>query len=66
MKLGNVKSTKICAFCKYWYDPANSAIQPKNTVAGFWEYDNNAINKCLKTNSNRMAWTSCGKFECKI
>jgi len=25
----NVKTTKRCAFCKHWYDPANSAIEPK-------------------------------------
>ena len=32
MKMINIKNTKICAFCKYWYDPTNSAIKPKNTV----------------------------------
>lgn len=66
MKLGNVKSTRICAFCKHWYDPTNSAVEPQNTVAGFWKYDPNVREKCLKTNLERAAWTSCGQYECKF
>lgn len=66
MKMANIKNTKICAFCKYWYDPTNSAIQPKNTVVGFWEYNSDAKNKCIKTNLNKPSWSSCGKYECKL
>lgn len=66
MKTVNIKNTKICAFCRYWYDPTNSTIQPKNTVAGFWEYNSDIKNKCIKTNLNKPSWTSCGQYECKI
>lgn len=62
----NIKNTKICAFCKYWYDPTNSAIKPKNTVVWFWEYNSNANNECIKTNLNKSAWNLCRKYECKL
>lgn len=39
----NVKSgQKLCAFCKYWNDPGNSAISPKLHAVGIWEYDKKA------------------------
>lgn len=66
MKLANVKNARNCAFCKHWYDPTNNCIKPKNSVSGFWEFDNSATNKCLKTNTNRASWTSCGSYECKV
>ena len=31
MRLANIKTAKHCAFCKYWYDSTNSAIEPKYT-----------------------------------
>lgn len=66
MKLVNIKHERKCAFCKYWYDPMNSAINPKNTVAGFWEYDEKIKNKCLKSNLEKASWVSCSEYVCKI
>ena len=31
-KVANVRNSKICAFCKNWYDPSNSHLNPVNTV----------------------------------
>lgn len=64
----NVKMSKRCAFCKYWYDPTNSAILPKNPKAGIWEIaDTDKKSKCLKTNLNMRAGSMCSKdYECKI
>lgn len=47
MYLANEKNSSIrrCAFCKYWYDPTNSAIRPKGGK-DMWEYDGNVKNKC--------------------
>lgn len=64
-KKASMKSTKICAFCTNWYDPGNSNIRPVNTVSGIWEYEHNAICKCLIKNINMQAYASCPKFKPK-
>ena len=68
MKGFNVKSNgKICAFCKNWYDPTNSAIVPKNPVGGFWLFDDRVWNICKHYGTNRNAGHGCTKFyECKV
>lgn len=64
----NVKSSKKCAFCKYWYDPTNSAIAPKSPVIGIWEIkDPNQKALCTKRNLQMSAYASCvGGYECKV
>ena len=61
---------KICAFCKYWYDPTNAAISPVNPRSGLWEYDREAKCPCLKQANARNLRPSyaqgCDKYECKI
>lgn len=66
MQRANVKIERHCAFCKYWYDPTNSAIVPKMPNMGIWEFDSNAKNKCLKTNIEKRAASFCSKYESKI
>ena len=68
MRPFNVKSgSKLCAFCKNWYDPTNSAIEPKNTVGGFWMYDDSIWNICKHFGTKRNAGNNCLKFyECKV
>lgn len=66
MRLGNYKTSKICAVCKYWNDPANSVIKFKNGNVGFIEFEDTAIKKCLKNGLDRQAWVSCGDFSCKF
>lgn len=58
-------SIKRCAFCKNWYDPTNSAINPK---AGryMWEYESSAKNKCREKNLITNAGQGCAKFELKL
>ena len=57
-----------CAFCKYWYDPANSYISPKSPVMDIWSYDTDAKCKCLKKNLNMPSGGGggCKYYECKI
>lgn len=64
----NVKIMKKCAFCKYWYDPTNSAISPKAPSVGLWEIkDINQKCLCTKTNMNMPANAFCSRdFESKI
>ena len=64
----NVKITKKCAICKYWYDPTNSVIFPKNPKIGIWEItDTDKKSKCIKTNLNTRAGGMCSKYyECKL
>lgn len=61
----NNKSLKICAFCKYWYDPTNSCISPKSPI-GLWEYNGEIQNKCLLTNFYKYGWMGCTKYTGKI
>lgn len=62
----NNPSGKVCAFCKYWYDPANAAIRPKQIRSGRWEYDRDAESVCMNCKFNRHAWQHCNKFESKV
>ena len=64
----NIKSKmmKKCAFCKHWYDPTNSAINPKVPNMGIWEYDYNARRKCLIKNTEQKGGEFCKRFEIKI
>lgn len=64
----NVKSgQKLCAFCKYWNDPANSAISPKLHAVGIWEYDKKAEAVCVKRGCKRSGYlVGCNDYECKI
>ena len=64
----NIKSKmmKKCAFCKHWYDPTNSAINPKMPNMGIWEYDGNARKKCLIRNVEQKGGEFCGRFELKL
>ena len=63
----NHKGSGKCAFCKHWYDPTNSAIRPKAPQIGLWEFDPHMKNVCLLHNgSERPAFASCPKYECKL
>lgn len=62
----NVKISKMCAFCKHWYDPTNSAITPKAPQIGLWQYDEKAVHKCLVRGINMPARQMCKNFECKV
>ncbi|MCD8090151.1 MAG: hypothetical protein LUD81_05925 [Clostridiales bacterium] len=62
----NMKTAKICAFCKHWFDPACSAIKPVSPVSGLWEVDGTMKKACLKRNGiERKADFSCSNFEKK-
>ena len=64
----NVKTVKRCAFCKNWYDPMNSAIEPRNPRIGLWKIkDEFQKCKCLRTNLEKAANGSCSRyFESKL
>jgi len=58
---------KVCAFCKYWYDPSNSVIAPKHGVRNHWEYETGEVRICsVVGNHNRKSENRCSKFESKI
>ncbi len=58
----NIKSSKICAFCKYWYDPASQHIVPRNTVNGFWQYEDSAWSVCQLYGTKRRSGMGCVKY----
>lgn len=65
--LFNINSVKKCAFCKYWNDPANSAIMPKTPSVGLWKITSPATKCiCLKKNLSTLATAFCSYYDCKI
>lgn len=66
MQYSNIKVAKRCVFCKYWYDPTNSAISPRAPQINLWNFDEKAKSKCLKKNIEMKAIGFCGKYECKL
>lgn len=60
------RSSNFCAFCKYWYDPTNSAIEPMPGNTTVWKFDKSANNKCSKLSLMRKGHMGCGKYECKV
>ena len=67
--VANIKTVKKCAFCKYWYDPTNSAIAPVAPNINMWGVATDMYNdrkKCIKTNLPKSAVDSCSRFECKL
>ncbi len=66
MKNINIKTVKRCAVCRFWYDPSNSAITPRNPKANIWTIDDKSRKLCLKKNYEMSADTFCSKFECKL
>ena len=67
MMLINVKSSKYCAICKYWYDPTNAYITPHNPVMNMWKIEKTAKCKCLLRAGGEVSATFfCSKFERKI
>ena len=67
MQQFQVKSNfRKCAFCKYWYDPTNSAISSKAPNIGILEYDERRQAKCLVRNAEMPAYHGCAKYACKL
>ncbi len=66
MQQANIKYVKKCAFCKHWYDPANTAVSPKAPQINVWLYDEKASRKCLKRNVEMKSGAVCRKYEGKI
>lgn len=64
----NIKNTRKCAFCKNWYDPTNSAIEPRTPKINLWEIkDTNQKCLCLKRNYKMQAGAFCSSdYECKL
>ncbi|HAS78398.1 MAG TPA: hypothetical protein DCS38_01415 [Ruminococcus sp.] len=62
----NIKASKRCGFCKYWYDPQNQYIQPITPSMGSWKLDTSAKCMCLIRNINISANNGCSRYECKI
>lgn len=65
MKQANLKTAKQCAFCRYWNDPADSAIHPKSPQLGIWEYDEHARAMCMLKNRDTPGSGLCSRYECK-
>lgn len=66
MSTVNIKTVKKCVFCKYWYDPTNSAISPRSPRINLWDYNERAKMKCLQKNCDMVAGAFCNKYECKL
>lgn len=66
-KRADPKHTRLCAFCKNWYDPTNSAIEPTSSPVSWKVKDTMQKNVCLaKNNFKTSAGAGCPKYECKL
>lgn len=65
-KKGSI-AMKKCAFCRYYYDPTNTVINPKRGMPNCWEYETAKESICTARN-NRKTWSQnvCSKYECKL
>jgi len=68
MKQIRAKTSRLCAFCQYWYDPGNTHIRPKEPAFGQWEYDEKAKSYCDKFSHKpaRQSGQSCNNWVCKV
>ena len=64
----NIKHMNKCAFCKHWFDPTCSAIEPESPAIGLWKIkDINQKCKCLKKNIPMPANAFCSnEFQSKL
>ena len=62
----DTRIVKICAFCKYWYDPTNQHIKPKNPMSGIWYFDKNAKSQCMLNSTKKRSDSGCNKFDKKV
>lgn len=62
----NITVTKSCAFCKYWYDPSNEMIEPKDPKHNLWAHQDNCKRKCLKRNLEVSTLGYCENYCCKL
>lgn len=63
----NIVHAKKCALCKYWYDPTNSAIKPREPRINLWTIDDKCGKKvCLKKSYEMAPLSFCSDFELKL
>ena len=64
--IGNTKCNKWCCFCKWWYDPTNSAIKPRGVISYLFEVDPKVVSRCSIKNNKTRSIGTCPKFESKM
>ena len=62
----NIKHVKRCATCKYWYDPTNSAVEPRAPRLNLWRIDDKCKKMCLRRNYEMSGGAYCNEHECKL
>ena len=62
----NISREQKCAICKYWFDPACTAIKPRAPQMNLWDVENNAQKMCLQKGFDTSAMNSCFKFKNKL
>lgn len=60
----NINTCKICAFCKYWWDPACKYIAPSNGI--HWVYESDVRCHCIQKHVETLATSTCAKYKPKI
>lgn len=63
--LGDCKKNRWCVFCKYWYDPTNSALKPRLNK-NLFDVDDKIKNRCSKKKLLTQAISNCPFFERKF
>lgn len=60
----NIQSARVCAFCKYWWDPCCKYIMPHTQTQ--WYYDSSVKCRCIKKGVDMPAFSQCSMFRMKI
>jgi hypothetical protein len=62
MAVANFKNARLYVFCKFWYDPTNAYMKPRNPAGGFWEYDPQTVAVCQQLGLKKQSNSSGPKF----
>ena len=63
-QVANIKTARYCAFCKYWWDPSCSHIEPQYGTQ--WRFDTNARCRCIKRSVDMEGIANCSQYRCKV
>lgn len=63
--LGDCKKNRWCVFCKHWYDPLHSALNPR-VNKNMFDVNEKKSCKCMKKNLITPAISNCSSFERKF
>ena len=66
MPTENIKNTKKCVFCQYWFDPSFEAVEPVSPAVNMWGYKAGEKRVCTKKGISMNSDASCGNYKSRM